>query len=66
MKINKSSLDIAMANKKINFRGLSELSNVSTSTLSYINNGKHCRPEIAGKIAKALDMSVENLIEKET
>lgn len=65
MKINKIKLEIAMSEKYLNFMKLSKVSGVSRTTLSYINNGKSCRPDVAGKIAKALEVSVEDLIDKE-
>lgn len=57
-------LRIEMAKKNLNFKQLSEKSNVSRQTLSYINNGKQCSPEVAHKIAKALDVPVEILIDE--
>ncbi len=63
MKINKVKLLTAMASKCYNFSQLSEACGVSRATLSYINNGKSCKPEIAGKIAKALEVPVTALLE---
>lgn len=65
MKVSKRKLEIAMSEKYLNFIKLSKISGISRTTLSYINNGKSCRPDVAGKIAKALEVSVEDLIEKE-
>lgn len=65
MRVNKNKLELAMGVKALTFVKLAKLSNVSRTTLSYINNGKSCRPEIAFKIANALNVSVEDLIEKE-
>ena len=62
MEINKIKLRIAMVEKGFNFKELSEASGVSRQTLSYINNGKNCSPEVALKIAKALNVPVERLI----
>lgn len=64
MKINKTKLGIAMGMKSLNFTALAKLSGVSRATLSYINNGKSCKPEIAIRIAKALDVEVKDLIEE--
>ncbi|WP_170253863.1 helix-turn-helix transcriptional regulator [Acetobacterium paludosum] len=63
MKINKTRLGLVMGEKSLNFIALAKISNVSRTTLSYINNGKSCKPEIAIKIAKALDVEVKDLIE---
>lgn len=65
MRINKMNLEIAMGDKAVNFTELAKLSKVSRTTLSYINNGKSCTPVIVGKIAKALDIGISDLIEKE-
>lgn len=63
MKISKSKLSILMAQNNINFIRLAESSGVSRTTLSYINNGKSCRPEVVSKIANALNTNITELIE---
>lgn len=63
MKINKTKLGLYMAINGLNFIDLSKESNVSRATLSYINNGKECRPNIVAKIASALKVEVNDLIE---
>lgn len=65
MHINKRNLELAMGKKAVDFTKLAELSKVSRTTLSYINNGKSCRPIVAGKIAAALDVEISDLIEDE-
>ncbi|MEA4804794.1 helix-turn-helix transcriptional regulator [Acetobacterium wieringae] len=65
MRIDKMNLEIAMSEKSLNFTKLAEKSKVSRATLSYINNGKSCRPEIVKRIATALGVDVSDLIEKE-
>jgi putative transcriptional regulator len=64
MNINKNRLNIIMASKGLNFIKLANLSKVSRVTLSYINNGKACRPDIVYKIATALNVDVTELIDK--
>ena len=64
MKVSIKKLNIIMASQGLNFIGLSELSKVSRATLSYINNGKACRADIAFKIATALDVDPAELIEE--
>lgn len=54
---------IAMAKKQYNCAGLAKASGVSRATISYIRNGKTCKPDVAGKLAIALGLSVEELIE---
>lgn len=54
---------IAMAKKQLNFSKLAKECGVSRVTLSYIKNGKSCKPDVAGKIAKALDVSPEEIFD---
>lgn len=63
MKVDKMKLNLLMANSNVNFTKLAIISGVSRATLSYINNGKQCRPEVARKIADALGVSIETLID---
>lgn len=65
MKVSKQKLSIAMARKQLNFSKLSEESGVSRTTISYISNGKSCRPDIAAKLAAALGVDVTEIIEAE-
>lgn len=65
MRINRSKMLILLADTQISQTRLAALSGVSRQTLSYIMNGKACRPAIAGKIAKALGVDVTEIIEKE-
>lgn len=63
MRFSKVKLGIAMSRKGYNFLTLAEASGVSRTTLSYINNGKTCRPDIASKIANALEVDITELLE---
>lgn len=63
VKINPDIMLIAMAKKKFTCAGLAKASGVSRATISCIRNEKNCKPDIAGKLAEALDLSVEELIE---
>lgn len=65
MKINPCKLEIAMATAGYNFASLAEVSGVSRTTLSYINNGKSCRPDVGGKLARTLGVDVTELLEQE-
>lgn len=49
----------------MNFSELANSSKVSRPTLSYIKNGKSCRPDVAAKIAAALGVDVTEIIETE-
>lgn len=63
VKINAEKMLLAMARKQYNCAGLAKASGVSRTSISYIRNGKTCKPDIAGKLAVALDLPVEELIE---
>ncbi len=64
MKIDKMKVDIAMANKGFSAKELSEKCGISQITITRLKKGvQKARPETVGKIAKALDVPVENLID---
>ena len=64
MKIDKMKVDIAMANKGFSAKELSEKCGISQITITRLKKGvQTARPETVGKIAKALDVPVENLID---
>lgn len=63
MKINNSKFNVAVANSCITMKELSELSGVNVTTLSRINSGKQIPSlKTIGRIAKALNVSVESII----
>lgn len=65
MKIDKAKLYLAMANKAYSAKELSKICGVSQVTITRISSGKQiARPETIGKIAKALDVPVIDIIEK--
>ena len=66
LKIDKRKLDIAMAIKSYSSLELSQCSGISQVTITRIKNGfQNPRPETVGKIARALNVNVEDLIMKE-
>jgi len=65
MRIKREALILALAEKGYTFSDLAAVAGVSRATLSYINNGKSCRTDVAGRIARALGKNVSELIEKE-
>lgn len=66
MKIDKMKIDIAMANKGYSAKELSEKCGVSQITIARLKRGvQRARPDTLGKIAKALDVPVEKLIDLE-
>jgi transcriptional regulator with XRE-family HTH domain len=65
MKLSNYKLQIAMANACITVNELSVQSEVSRIALSKIMNGKsNPKPVTIGKIAKALNVKVEDIIEE--
>lgn len=66
MRINKQKLQIAMANACLNMDDLAILANVSRVSLTqYISGNTEPRTKTLGKIAKALNVPVESLIDME-
>jgi len=66
VRINKAKLAFEMARCDMRYKQLVELSGVSRTTLSLISCGKSCTHDTALKIAKALNIPLNNLIESET
>ena len=63
MMANKRKLEIAMANACMNPYDLCKVAEIRYQTYQRITSGKDAKPATVGKIAKALNVSVENLIE---
>lgn len=63
MKISKSKLEIAMATACITSNELQNISTLPRGTFLNVITGKNVRPATVGKIAKALDVKVEDLID---
>jgi DNA-binding Xre family transcriptional regulator len=64
VKVNREKLDLAMAKNCFSAEQLSTLTGVSTVTIARIKNGcQKGRPKTIGKLAKALNVKVEELIE---
>ena len=55
MKINVFKMQILMGERGLTIKKLAELSGVSRQTISCIISGKGCTPQVAYKIATALD-----------
>lgn len=53
-----------MAKLGMNYSQLSIAAGVSRQTISYINAGKSCKPDVLSKLAKALEVEPEDLIEE--
>lgn len=65
MKANRFKLEIAMANKCMNTSDLQASTKMPRPTINNVITGRGVRPATIGKIAKALEVSVEDLIDKE-
>lgn len=65
MKANRFKLEIAMANKCMNIGDLQASTKMPRPTINNVISGRGVRPATIGKIAKALEVSVEDLIDKE-
>jgi hypothetical protein len=63
MKIDRAKLELIMAKKGLNQKMLSEVSGISRQSLSYTMNGRNCRPELLGKLSKALGVEPEDIVE---
>ena len=63
MKLDMQRVEIAMGDAGLNFSTLALISGVSRTTLSYVRNGKSCKPDVCGKIAKALSVPLVEIIE---
>lgn len=63
MRIDRIKFAIELAKQDLTQKRLAELSGVSRATINYIRSGKSCTDEIGNKIAKALDVPIEQLLE---
>lgn len=63
MKLSKIKVQLRMAKLGFNQPQLAQKAGVSRQTLSCVMNGRECRPELFGRIAKALDVEPEEIIE---
>lgn len=64
MKLDTNKTHIAMANKVMNCPDLAKATGLSFNTINeYLAGKRNVTPKSLGKISKALDVSVEDLIE---
>lgn len=64
MKISKEKMQLAMANACMNTTQLSKEADISRFSLNaYANKTRNPKPATVGKIAKALNVKVEDLVE---
>lgn len=63
MRLDRRKVQLLMAELGINQQTLALKSNASRQTISAVMNGRNCRLELLGRIAKALETKPENIIE---
>lgn len=63
MRLNRNKVSLLMAKLVINQATLADKAGVSRQTMSAVMNGRNCRPELLGKVSKALDVEPEEIIE---
>ncbi len=64
MKADKEKLQIAMANACMTAKELSEKASIPRPTLNGVVSGKSARPVTIGRIARALGVTVEDILAK--
>lgn len=63
MRIDRVKLVSELTRRDMTQKRLSELSGVSRATLNYVKNGKSCSDEVGRKIAEALKIDIEAILE---
>ena len=64
MRLNRMKLITELVNQDLSQTQLAEKAGISRVTLNGIKNGKSCSDKSALKIAEALNVSIEQLLEK--
>lgn len=63
MKIDKKKVEYAMARQELNNMQLSQKAGIPIGTLQNVLRRRNCLPATVGKIAKALNVDVMELLE---
>ena len=63
MRLNRTKVSLLMAKQLISQASLAMKAGISRQTMSAVMNGGNCRPELLGKISKALGVEPEEIIE---
>ena len=63
MRLDRKKIQLKMAILCMNQQQLADKSGVSRQTISAVMNGRSCRPELLGKIARALEVEPSEIIE---
>lgn len=64
MRIDRIKLATEMMKQDMSQRKLSELSGISRMTINSVRGGKSCSEETGNRIATALNVPIEKLLEK--
>lgn len=64
MRIDRVKLVSELTRQDLTQKRLSELAGISRATINYIKGGKSCSDEVGHKIAVALGVPIEKLLEK--
>lgn len=64
MKANRKKLEIAMANACMNANDIQKVSDIPRPTINNVISGKNVRTGTIGKVARALGVSVTEIIEQ--
>lgn len=63
MRLNRTKISLLMAKQLISQAALAAKAGISRQTMSAVMNGRNCRPELLGKISKALGVEPEEIVE---
>lgn len=63
MRLNRTKVSLLMAKGLNTQQELALKAGISRQTMSAVMNGRNCRPELLGKISKALGVEPEEIIE---
>ena len=63
MKVNSKKLFLAMAGANVNQTELAKKAGISSRTMTAILSGSNCRPDVLGRISKALNVEPQELVD---
>lgn len=64
MRIDRVKLIAELTRQDMNQKQLAERAGISRATVNYVRSGKSCSDEVGNKIAIALNVPIEKLLEK--
>lgn len=65
VRVNNITMRVEMARNRLTNDKLKEVTGISKATISAVRNGKTCSYDTAEKLAKALNLDLMELIERE-